>query len=191
MASITVTPNETNNSALAYVTENNTVARIAYVTGVDDKGDKNWKWILVGEDVANSILQNSVYEYEKGKTAEAVTEGIQTFIRYKVNSIDGALDLMPEEEVVNMINSGISVKQGNAQRGLVLGKDKKSGEYDFEFSENPYDLKSILAELTNKRLTPTEKLTRDLQEGLENVPVEMLEKFAALIEARKQAALGQ
>ena len=189
MSTQTITPDV--NSSVAFVQENSTVGRIAYVTGTDDEGNKSWKWLVVPEDVANKVLNDEKYEVKEGVFAEAVCEGIQTFIRYKVNSIDGALELMPEEEVVNMINSGISVKQGNAQRGLVLGKDKKTGEFDFEFSENPYDLKQTLAEITNKRLTPTEKLTRDLSEGLENVPVEMLDKFMALLEARKKQALGQ
>ena len=177
-------------SALDVASELVTVARIVYVKSTNADGEKEWEFKQVGEDVAKDIETKGTFEVND-KEVEAQVENYQTFSRYKVNSVAGALQLMPEEEVVNMINSGVSVKQGNAIRTLILGKDKKSGEFDFNFTESPYDLKTVLAEVTNKRLTPTEKLTRDLTEGLDAIPSDMLDKFAALIEARKQALLGQ
>lgn len=81
----------------------------------------------------------------------------QTFKSYSAGSFEGIQELIKdEEEVVAMFNRGISVKQQNKARSILMSDE-------FETVDGSYDLREALAEPTQRRgLTDTEKAMRVL-----------------------------
>ena len=174
-------------SALDVTSEVITSARITFDTGEKNtEGGAILDAVVVSEDAGKkAAAENKISVKVKGKTEtyDVVAVDFQSFTYYKANTLQGINELCDnEEEVCNMFNRGISVKQQNEARAQLLSVNKTTGEFDFAFTENPTDLKSIIAEVTNRRLSPTEKVL----ETLKNMPPEQQAAIAAALAALRQ-----
>ena len=173
-------------SALDVTSEVITSARVTFDTGEkDSEGAAVLDAVFVSEDAgkeAEKVQTITVKIKGKSETYPVVAVEYESFSYYKANTLQGINELCDnEEEVCNMFNRGISVKQQNKARMLLLEKDDNS-KFIFEFTENPYDLKPFIAEVTNRRLSPTEKVL----ETLKNMPPEQQAAIAAALAALRQ-----
>jgi len=185
-ATVDQTANATNQtSALDITSEVMTNARVTYDTGEKDSqtqepildavvvSEKDGKEIESAKEVEIKVKGQGTVKYP------VVAVEYQSFTTYKANTLAGITELCPnDEETCNMFNRGISVKQQNKARSLLLEKDD-NGSYIFSFTEGSYDLKPTIGEVTNRRLSPTEKL----METAKNLPPEQLEAVAKALQA--------
>ena len=111
---------------------------------------------------------NPTYKAVSEKEAEKLTtdkEATEVFRQsgkfYSATSDSGMVELIPEEdERVKMFNRGISVKQQNRFRTMLLERDD-DGNLVFEAQESAIDLREIVAQPTQSRgLSDTEKALR-------------------------------
>lgn len=118
------------------------------------KGD--WKSVPEDEEVEKSIAAG---ELEDG--------GRQTFTIPDVNTIQGCRNLVQDdEEFVNIFSAGLNQKMKNRARTMPLTKD-------FEFKPGAIDLTALANEKSGRvRLTPIEKLARDLEKMFPNFTAE-------------------
>lgn len=170
-------------SALDYTTEVKTSARVVFDTGEKDSNTNAaiLDAVAVSEDQGKKAeTEGTVSVKVKGKVEnyQVVEVSYQSFTYYSANTLAGITELCPtDEEVVNMFNRGISVKQQNEARAQLLSTDKTSGEFNFSFTEGSYDLKPSIAEVTNRRLSPTEKAL----ETIKGLPPEQRAQLMAIL----------
>jgi hypothetical protein len=154
MSTATIQPT----SALDVSTEIITAARVVYNSG--DEANPQLDAVVVNEEQAADAEKSGTITVKikgKNETFPVVSVDRQSATTYKANSLKGINELCDnEEEICNMFNRGISVKQANKLRSLLLEKDD-DGNYIFQFTEGATDLKPYIAEVTNRRLSPMEK----------------------------------
>ena len=171
-------------SALDISSEVITNARVTYDTGEKDEKTQQpiLEAIVVSEDIGKKAEETASIEFKvKGKTETYAVSAVEYFSSavYKANSLAGVSELCPnDEEVCNMFNRGISVKQQNKIRAYLLEKDD-NGVFVTQPSEQVYDLKASIAEVTNRRLSPMEKIL----ETIKNMPPEQRAALQATLEA--------
>lgn len=174
-------------SALDVSSEVITSTRVTFDTGEKNaEGGAILDAVVVSEDAGKKAQSDGKIAVKvKGKTEtyDVVSVDSQSFVMWKANTLQGINELCDnEEEVCNMFNRGISVKQQNESRAQLLSVNKTTGEFDFAFTEAPTDLKSIISETTNRRLSPTEKIL----ETLKNMPPEQQAAIAAALAQLRQ-----
>jgi len=173
-------------SALDITSEVITSARVTYDTGEKDSNQEPiLDAVVVSEDQGREAEKSATIQTKvKGKTETypVVAVEYESFVYYKANTLQGVTELCPsDEEVCNMFNRGISVKQQNKARSLLLEKDD-DGAFVFAFTETAFDLKPTISEVTNRRLSPTEKVL----ETLKTMPPEQRAAIAAALAALQQ-----
>lgn len=132
----------------------------------------DWKSVPEDEEVDKEIAAGELEE-----------KGRQTFTIPDVNTIQGCRNLVPDdEEFVNIFSAGLNQKMKNRARTAPLTKD-------FQFTPGSVDLTSIANEKSGRqRLTPIEKLTRDLEKMF---PGFTAEQRQALINQASAMAAGK
>ena len=131
-----------------------------------------WKSVPESEDVDKEIAAGTLEEKHR-----------QTFIIPDVNTIQGARDLVTDDdEFVNIFSAGLNQKMKNRARTYPLGK---------EFTPQPgaIDLTHLANEKSERqRLTPVEKLLKTLEAAFPNFTPEQRQ---ALVAQAQQMQLGQ
>lgn len=132
----------------------------------------DWKSVPEDEETEKEIAAGTLEE-----------KGRQTVILPDVNTLQGCRNLVTDdEEFVNIFSAGLNQKMKNRARTLPLTKD-------FVFSATPIDLTAVANEKSGRqRLTPIEKLARDLEKMF---PGFTPEQRQALISQAQTMAAGQ
>lgn len=118
-----------------------------------------------GDEIA-SILESKfntmIEEATKSNTEAPVALRTQTFTLYEAESLADISDVCPNEQVaVDLFNRGASLKQLNEIRDLMTSP--VTGDDAFEAVEGSYDLKDVIARVTErKKLSPMDKVLRSL-----------------------------
>lgn len=136
----------------------------------DTFGD--WKSVPESEDTDKEIAAGNLEEKHR-----------QTFIIPDVNTIQGARDLVTDdEEFVNIFSAGLNQKMKNRARTTPLGKDfvPEPGAIDLTEKANEKP--------ERQRLTPVEKLLKTLEAAFPNFTPEQRQ---ALVAQAQQMQLGQ
>ena len=165
------------NSALDTGTELFTLARVTFDTGEKDNNNES-----VLDNVAVSEKEGEKAKTEgkislkvKGKVEsyDVIDVTNQSFTSYRANTLSGIEDLCPsDEEKCNIFNRDITRKQAAAAKSLIEADD-------FTFTEESYDLKPVIGEVTNRRLSPTEKA----METIKALPPEQRAQLMAALAA--------
>lgn len=129
------------------------------------KGD--WKSVPEDEEVDKEIAAGTLED-----------AGRQTFTIPDVNTIQGCRNLVQDdEEFVNIFSAGLNQKMKNRARTMPLTKD-------FEFKPGAIDLTALANEKSGRtRLTPIEKLARDLEKMFPNFSAEQRQLLVAQAQA--------
>lgn len=146
MSTATVVP-----TAQAVSTENFTYVKVLTGTEASETGPVNTYKVIPEPKEADDANAKKLASGEWKEVSR------QTFKAYFAGQFEGIQELVPsEEEIVKMFNRGISVKQQNKARSLMLAED-------FEPVDGAYDLREIVAEPTRDRgLTDEEKALKVL-----------------------------
>jgi uncharacterized protein YuzE len=162
-------------SALAVTYDLITQAQIAYNKGTE--AEEAWEYKVVAEDIAEKIEKEGKFQ-----GFPAVVQYRQSFKVPKANTLDGLISLCgSDEEVTNCGNSGLSVKLGNKRRTKMLETDE-NGDFVFVPQDEPVDQTADAAVPTNRRLSPDEKLQKQL--GEVQLTPEQIQNLIATLQAR-------
>lgn len=172
-------------SSLDTTSELSTLAQVAYETGKDEAGKAVIEYAQVSEDQGKEAEKNQTITLKvKGKEMSFPVHAVtyQTFKFAKANTLNGVQQLatdetgkINEEEICNMFNRGISVKQANKARQLLEATEE--GNPTFQFQEGVFDLTPYIAVTTSTRKSVQEK-TLDTLKGMP--PEQQAQVLAAL-----------
>lgn len=113
----------------------------------------------------------------------------QTVTTHRAGSPEGFAQLVPDaEESVNIWNRGYAQKESNKLVAL-FGESKEDGTPEFQFTEEAYDERELLATATSRRnLSPLDKAVKAIRSS--NLPDAVKESMVAHLMSEMQA-IGQ
>jgi hypothetical protein len=169
MATQTATPSVTD---LSVKTENIVYTRFLKAT-LNEKTQKT----DFEAKVLRSASEDDVKEMEgKGYKKQAD----QTVITYRAGNPEGFSQIIADsEESTNIYNRGLAQKESNKMNAL-FGETDEQGNPTFQFSEEAYDSREKMNEITSRRnLSPNDKAIKLLRaSGLPQVVIDqMIEKM--------------
>jgi len=196
MATTEVTPQSSMVGAVPNTyTEMTTFYRVVVDAGLDEQGKQKTNAKVVNDKIGEKAAKEGVLD-DQGKKRAILTIESQSFVEHFTNNDAGQAELTPDEsERKNMYNRGVSTKQDNRARQILLEKTKDGEDWEFQCSETPYDMREDLKQPSKVRLSATEKLKEELataaftDSSLAEIEA-MIAKRRAELKAAQQAQLN-